>query len=31
MHANHIKEHLDDVGEEMKQFYIAHFSALWDE
>ena len=30
MHANYIKEHLADEGEEMKQFYISHFSALWD-
>ena len=30
MHANHIKEHLDDQGQDMKEFYISHFSALWD-
>ena len=30
MHANHIKEHLEDEGEEMKQFYLSHFSLLWD-
>lgn len=30
MHANYIKEHLDDDGEEMKRFYISHFSSLWD-
>ncbi|MBD5467463.1 MAG: hypothetical protein HDR21_04830 [Lachnospiraceae bacterium] len=29
-HANHIKEHIDDEGEEMKQFYLTHFSSLWD-
>lgn len=30
LHANYIKSHLDEAGEEMKQFYIAHFSMLWD-
>ena len=29
MHANYIKEHMEDRGEEMKRFYIAHFGALW--
>ena len=29
MHANYIKEHIDDEGEEMRQFYLAHFSSLW--
>lgn len=29
MHANYIKEHIDDEGEAMKQFYLAHFSSLW--
>ena len=29
MHANHIKEHIDDEGEEMRRFYLAHFSSLW--
>lgn len=29
MHANYIKEHFDEEGEAMKQFYLAHFSALW--
>lgn len=27
--ANYIKEHIDDEGETMKQFYLAHFSSLW--
>ena len=30
MHANYIKEHLDAQGEEMIDFFISHFSALWD-
>ena len=30
MHANYIKEHLDDQSGDMKEFYLAHFSALWD-
>lgn len=30
MHANHIKEHMDEEGEAMKQFYLTHFEALWD-
>ena len=30
MHANYIKTHIDDEGEEMKKFYISHFSSLWD-
>lgn len=29
MHADHIKEHIDEEGEEMRQFYLAHFSSLW--
>lgn len=29
LHANYIKEHIDDEGEAMKQFYLAHFSSLW--
>lgn len=29
MHAGYIKEHIDDEGEEMRQFYLAHFSSLW--
>lgn len=29
MHASYIKEHIDDEGEEMRQFYLAHFSSLW--
>lgn len=29
MHADHIKEHIDDEGEGMKQFYLRHFSPLW--
>lgn len=29
-HANYIKAHMDDDGEEMKQFYLTHFSSLWD-
>ena len=29
-HANRIKEYKDMVSEEMKQFYIEHFSSLWD-
>lgn len=29
MHANYIKEHIDDEGEEMMQFYLEHFSSLW--
>ena len=29
-HANRIKEYKDTVSEEMKQFYIKHFSLLWD-
>ncbi len=28
--ANYIKEHIDDQGEKMRQFYLAHFSSLWD-
>ena len=30
MHANYIKEHLDAQGEAMKEFFIKHFSSLWD-
>ena len=30
MHANYIKAHIDDEGKEMEQFYLAHFSSLWD-
>ena len=30
MHANRIKEYKETVSEEMKMFYIKHFSALWD-
>ena len=30
MHANYIKEHIDEQGEEMRQFFLAHFSGLWD-
>ena len=30
MHANRIKEYKETVSEEMRQFYIKHFSALWD-
>lgn len=29
-HANYIKKHMNDEGEEMRQFYMAHFSSLWD-
>lgn len=29
MHANYIKEHLNDEGEIMKQFYLTHFQSLW--
>ena len=29
-HANRIKDYKGTVSEEMKQFYIKHFSALWD-
>ena len=29
MHADYIQEHIDDEGEEMRQFYLAHFSSLW--
>lgn len=29
MYANHFKEHLDEDAD-MKQFYIEHFSLLWD-
>ena len=30
MHANYIKVHMDDEGKEMEQFYLSHFSSLWD-
>lgn len=30
MHANYIKQHLEDEGEAMKHFYLIHFSSLWD-
>lgn len=30
MHANYIKEHLDLQGEDMKDFFVSHFSPLWD-
>ena len=30
MHANYIKAHIDDEGKEMEQFYLSHFSSLWD-
>lgn len=29
-HANHIRDHLMDEGEEMAKFYYLHFSSLWD-
>lgn len=29
MHANYIKEHIDDEGEAMRQFYFTYFSPLW--
>lgn len=29
-HANYIRDHLTDEGEEMAKFYCTHFSALWD-
>lgn len=29
IHANYIKEHLNDEGEDMRRFYLAHFSSLW--
>lgn len=28
--ANYIKEHVEDQGEEMRGFYLTHFSPLWD-
>ncbi|MDE5801955.1 MAG: hypothetical protein K2I22_03445 [Lachnospiraceae bacterium] len=28
--ANYMKEHIDDQGEEMRRFYLTHFSSLWD-
>ena len=30
MHANYIRDHIDEEGKEMKQFYLSHFSSLWD-
>ena len=30
MHANYIRAHIDEEGKEMKQFYLSHFSSLWD-
>ena len=30
MHANYIKAHINDEGKEMEQFYLSHFSSLWD-
>ena len=30
MHANYIKERLDGEREEMRRFYLAHYSPLWD-
>ena len=29
-HANYLKDHLMDEGEEMAKFYCLHFSPLWD-
>lgn len=29
IHADYIREHMDEEGIEMKQFYLTHFSALW--
>ena len=29
-HANYLKDHLMDEGEEMAKFYCRHFSSLWD-
>ncbi len=29
-HANYIRDHLLDEGEEMARFYRSHFAALWD-
>ena len=29
MHADYIKEHIGDEGEEMRRFYQEHFSSLW--
>ena len=29
MHADYIREHADADGEEMRRFYIAHFSSMW--
>lgn len=30
MHANYIKNHLDDQGMDMKEFNVTYFSSLWD-
>ncbi|MDE7263493.1 MAG: hypothetical protein K2N64_02370 [Anaeroplasmataceae bacterium] len=30
MHANYIRDHLKEEGEEMQKFYLTHFSSLWD-
>ncbi|MBD5534750.1 MAG: hypothetical protein HDQ99_03615 [Lachnospiraceae bacterium] len=29
-HANYIKEHINNQGGEMREFYLTHFSSLWD-
>ena len=29
-HANYIRDHITDEGDEMAKFYRTHFSALWD-
>lgn len=29
-HANYLRDHLMDEGEEMAKFYYLHFSSLWD-
>ena len=29
-HANYIRDHLTDEGEDMAEFYRLHFSSLWD-
>ena len=30
LHANYIRDHLDMQGEEMKTFFLTHFSGLWE-
>lgn len=30
LHANYIRDHINDEGEKMKRFYQAYFSTLWD-